>query len=52
MYVRLNKNPPSQTDEHIVAVKKIKAYVRYLLYIHLANPNYFKIMKADASNIA
>jgi hypothetical protein len=39
------------TEEHTQAIKKIKAKVKCLPCLALANPKYFKIVETDASNI-
>ena len=51
LYSRLRKNPSSLTNEHTAAIRKIKANIKQLPCIHLANPNWFKIVEIDASNI-
>jgi hypothetical protein len=44
----LRKNPGPWTDKNTEAVQRIKSKVKCL---SLANPNYFKIVETDASNI-
>ena len=51
LYSRLKKNPQPWTEEHSLAVRRIKAKVKCLPCLSLANPKYFKIVETDASNI-
>jgi hypothetical protein len=51
LYNRLKNNPKPWTEEHTQAIKKIKAKVKCLPCLALANPKYFKIVETDASNI-
>ena len=51
LYNRLKTNPKPWTDEHTQAVQRIKSKVKCLPCLSLANPNYFKIVETDASNL-
>ncbi|KAL4197074.1 hypothetical protein AMTRI_Chr04g249440 [Amborella trichopoda] len=51
LYERLKKNPPKWTEEHTQAIKKIKIKAKELPYLNLANPNAFKIIECDASEL-
>ena len=51
LYDRLRKNPKAWTDNHTKAVKNIKTKVNNLPCLTLANSNWQKIVKTDASDI-
>jgi hypothetical protein len=51
LYNRLRTNPGPWTDNHTKAVQRIKSKVKCLPCLSLANPNYFKIVETDASDI-
>ncbi|KAL4187029.1 hypothetical protein AMTRI_Chr09g37080 [Amborella trichopoda] len=44
-------NPPKWTEEHTQAIKKIKIKAKELPCLNLANPNAFKIIECDASEL-
>jgi hypothetical protein len=48
---RLKKEAGPWTDAHTEAVRKIKAKVKQLPILHVANDNYDKIVESDASNL-
>ena len=52
LYNRLKSKPKPWTDEHTHAVRRIKSKVKNLPCLSLANPNYFKIVETDASNLS
>ncbi|KAL4199205.1 hypothetical protein AMTRI_Chr03g143760 [Amborella trichopoda] len=51
LYDRLKKNPPKWTNEHIQAVQKIKLKAKELPCLTLTQPNTFKIIECDASEL-
>ncbi|RDX73611.1 Orf V, partial [Mucuna pruriens] len=51
LHDRLKKNPPEWTDSHTQIVKKIKHQVLSIKCLYLPNPQAFKIVETDASNI-
>ncbi|CAJ2679619.1 unnamed protein product [Trifolium pratense] len=51
LYNRLKNKPDPWTDAHTRAVQRIKARVKCLPCLSLANPKFFKIVETDASNI-
>ncbi|XP_007210226.2 uncharacterized protein LOC18776948 [Prunus persica] len=51
LYQRLKKNPVSWSDEHTKAVRRLKVKVKELPCLALANPEAFKIVETDASEI-
>jgi hypothetical protein len=48
---RLQKDPSPWTEAHTQAVRNIKAKVRHMPILHVANEQYLKIVESDASNI-
>ena len=48
---RLKKNPVPWNEEHIKIVKTVKSRVKTLPCLALANPEAFKIVETDASDI-
>ena len=51
MHDRLKKNPAAWTDEHTKVIKIIKASVKSILCLFLANPALPKIVETDASDL-
>lgn len=51
LYQRLKKNPVPWSDEHAKAVRRLKVKVKELPCLALANPEAFKIVETDASEI-
>ena len=51
LYYRLRKNAKFWSKEHTESVKRIKQKVKNLPCLHLANPDWFKIVETDASEI-
>ncbi|KAL4204244.1 hypothetical protein AMTRI_Chr01g108800 [Amborella trichopoda] len=51
LYDRLWKNPPKWTEEHTLAVQKLKSKAKELPCLALSNPNAFKIIECDASEL-
>ena len=51
MYDRLRKNAKPWSKEHTESVKRIKQRVKNLPCLHLPNPDWFKIVETDASDI-
>nr|KYP58545.1 polyprotein [Cajanus cajan] len=49
--VSLKKSPPSWTDVHTNLVRQIKLQVKVLPCLYLPNPNLFKIVETDTSDI-
>nr|KYP35696.1 Enzymatic polyprotein [Cajanus cajan] len=47
----LKKSPPPWTDVHTNLVKQIKLQVKVLPCLYLPNPNLFKIVETDASDL-
>ncbi|CAL9019223.1 unnamed protein product [Prunus brigantina] len=52
LYQRLKKNQVPWFDEHTKAVRRLKVKVKELPCLALANPEAFKIVETDASEIA
>lgn len=50
LYTRLRKNPSPWSEEHTLAVRRIKAKVQQLPCLQLPNPNWKKIVETDAFN--
>ncbi|RDX90910.1 Orf V, partial [Mucuna pruriens] len=48
---RLKKNPPPWTEIHTQVVKRIKNQILSIKCLYLPNPQAFKIIETDASNI-
>ena len=48
---RLGKNPPQWSDAHTRAVQEIKAKVKSLPILYIADDEAFKIVESDASDI-
>ena len=48
---RLGKNPPQWSDSHTRAVQEIKAKVKSLPILYIADDEAFKIVESDASDI-
>ena len=51
LYNRLKKDPEPWSEKHSQAVRTVKSKVKSLPCLSLANPNYYKIVETDASNI-
>ncbi|KAL4198861.1 hypothetical protein AMTRI_Chr03g48160 [Amborella trichopoda] len=51
LYDRLKKNPPKWTNEYTQAVQKIKLKANELPCLTLAQPNTFKIIECDTSEL-
>ena len=51
LYERLRKSPPAWTKEHTLAVQQIKQKIKEITCLSLPNPNVFKIVETDASDI-
>ena len=51
LYERLRKFPPAWTKEHTLAVQQIKQKIKEIPCLSLPNPNAFKIVETDASDI-
>ncbi|KAL4191196.1 hypothetical protein AMTRI_Chr07g28550 [Amborella trichopoda] len=51
LYDRLKKNPPKWTDIHTEAVKKLKLKSKELPCLSLFDPEAFKIIECDASEL-
>ncbi|XP_061372762.1 uncharacterized protein LOC133315201 [Gastrolobium bilobum] len=52
LHNRLKKDPPPWTDVHTDVVKQVKAKVKELPCLYLPNPQAFKIVETDASDIS
>ncbi|KAL4183581.1 hypothetical protein AMTRI_Chr11g155840 [Amborella trichopoda] len=51
LYERLKKNPPKWTDEHTNTIKILKSKAKELPCLVLSDPNAFKIIECDASEL-
>ncbi|KAL4187415.1 hypothetical protein AMTRI_Chr09g18880 [Amborella trichopoda] len=51
LYDRLKKNPPRWTNIHTEAVKKLKMESKELPCLSLSDPDGFKIIECDASDL-
>ena len=51
LHDRLKKDPPPWTDVHTNIVKQVKTQVKDLPCLYLPNPQAFKIVETDASDL-
>lgn len=51
LYDRLKKQLPQWSEKHTKAIKRIKLTVKTIPCLSLANPNWFKIVETDASDL-